>query len=244
MIREPNVVLLHGFGTSSHLWRHVAEDLAGVRPLHPDLPGFGSCAQQPGFSVSEMADAVEGHLTRAGFEQFVLVGHSMGAKVAVALASRAPRGLRGLGLIAPSPPAGEPMTPEVRERVRALWDDAQALRAYYPQITRAPLEARDLDNLVQDGLRASQQAWNAWLDRGSREDCSPAARAVQVPTLVIASREDPVIPLATVEREIAPLFRDAQLSVLEGSGHLLPLEAPKQVTRALLHWMNRLEERP
>ncbi len=233
---EPTFVLLHGFGTSSQVWRHVAEDLSGARALHPDLPGFGASAGQAGYGVAQMADAVARDIGRAHVHDFVLVGHSMGAKVAASLASRRPPGLIGLALVAPSPPTPEPMTNEGRERLRAAYGDRQALENFYAGITREALDERDRENLVQDGLRASQAAWNAWLDAGSREDIGGQAGQINVPTLLLASRQDPVMSLDVIEGQVVPYFAGAQYEILEGSGHLLPLEIPKEVTRHLLHW--------
>ena len=77
-------VLLHGFGTSARLWDAVTPLLDGPA-LALDLPGFGD-SQGGRYSVGGMADAVQERL--AGLDSFVLVGHSMGAKVAAVLAGR------------------------------------------------------------------------------------------------------------------------------------------------------------
>ena len=233
---EPTLVLLHGFGTSSHVWRHVAEDLSGARALHPDLPGFGSCADQAGFGVAEMADAVQRDIERAHLQHFALIGHSMGGKVAALLASRRPPGLLGLALVASSPPTPEPMTDEGRETLRAAYGDTAALKTFYQGIIREPLDGRDMENLVQDGLRANRAAWNAWLDFGSREDISAQVGHIEVPILLLASREDPVMTPEVIEGQVLPHFPGAQYELLKGGGHLLPLEIPGEVTRHLLHW--------
>ncbi|WP_332369616.1 alpha/beta hydrolase [Spirosoma telluris] len=69
-----------------------------------DLRGHGdSEAPATGYSVSTMADDVMEILNTKGVRDFVLIGHSMGGKVALSLASQQPDGLQSLILLAPSP---------------------------------------------------------------------------------------------------------------------------------------------
>ncbi|MVN88550.1 alpha/beta fold hydrolase [Deinococcus sp. HMF7620] len=229
-------VLLHGFGTSGTLWNEVAARLEAPT-LCPDLPGFGTAAAIPGFSVAEMADHVQAAL---GQGPFLVAGHSMGAKVATELAARQPPGLRGLALVAPSPPGGEPMTDEDRTRLTAAWNDPAQLHALYGRITRRPLEASALADLLRGGQQASPHAWAAWPEQGSRENLRDRAAAVTVPTLILASRDDPAISLATIEEAVVPLYRAPRVQLLAGVGHLLPLEAPDEVAQKLKQWADEL----
>lgn len=218
MLAEPNFVLLHGFGTSSREWAHVAEDLGGLRPLHPDLPGFGTCAQEGAHSLEDMARHVREAIERAGYERVVLVGHDLGAWVAATLARGELPGLVGVALVSPIPTG--------RKALPSAHGDREALRAYYEGVARTPLSERDLENLVMDGLRASPEAWRAWVDAPPPGLDAP----LPVPTLVLLSTEDPNDPDSFPE--------DARVELIEDAGALLPLEAPKTLTRHLLHWAN------
>ncbi|WP_407572425.1 alpha/beta fold hydrolase [Deinococcus altitudinis] len=218
-------VLIHGFGTSARLWDQVLPLLRGeVRTL--DLPGFGDSPDDR-YSVDGMADAVQERL--AGLENFVLVGHSMGGKVAAVLAARRPAGLSGLLLIAPSPLSPEPMTAQDRQALKAAYGHPELLTEHYRQITQQPLSADGLAQLVSDGMRGSQAAWNAWPDSGSREDRATEAGRIEVPVSVLTSEDDPVISPQVVAHHLLPSFPRAALTRLGGSGHLLPLELPAEV---------------
>ena len=122
--KGPALVMMHFLGGSTREWDEVVALLGPeYRTLRIDLPGFGGSAGETGYSVGEMADAVHVAIATAGLEEYVLVGHSMSGKVSMVLARRAQDagyrgaehcGLRGLVLVAPSPPSPEPMSEEKR----------------------------------------------------------------------------------------------------------------------------------
>lgn len=225
MISEPNVVLLHGFGTSSREWAHVAEQLAGVRPLHPDLPGFGTCAGQGARSLREMGDFVASAIEDAGFQRFVLLGRELGAQLALELAARELPGLAGVVLVDPTWPASD----AAADSLRGAHGSREALRAYYANRTGPALDGRDLDNLILDGERASPEAWTFWLDPDRPEAGPPLTVPPSLPVLILSrdGAEVPSLPQATIQT-VTP---DADL---------LSLQAPQILTRHLLHWMNSL----
>ena len=95
----------------------------GTQLLAPDLPGFGSEPAPAGFdySVDSYADWVAAYSRAHQLGEYVLVGHSMGGKIALALAARQPTGLRGLVLLSPSPPSPEPISDKDRAASLAAW---------------------------------------------------------------------------------------------------------------------------
>ena len=225
------LVFLHYFGGSGRTWRPVMDLLApDARCLAPDLRGWGGADAPPvGYAVDDMADDVAALIAGYGLGRFILVGHSLGGKVALALAARSPAGLAALVLTAPSPPTPEPMTEEAREQLRASYGSENATRATLREIAVRPLTAEDAEQAVADNLRASREAWTAWLDAGSREDISARMAAVRVPTRVLAGSEDKAVPQAVTRCEVIGRIAGARLTVLPNAGHLLPLEAPPEV---------------
>ncbi len=243
---RPALVFLHHFGGSGRLWDPVMDTLAREhRCIAPDLRGFGSSpapGEEPAaFSVGVMADDVHTLLDGLHISRFVLAGHSMGGKVALALAASAPPGLAAVALLAPSPPTPEPMEKPERERLLAGHGDPAAAEETLRQITARPLPETWRRAVVEDNLRASRSAWRAWLEHGSREDISAWMRAIPVPVSIALGAEDAAITGCLVEREIAArLSLPTPMRVLLGAGHLLPLEAPAAVSNLLSDVVARL----
>lgn len=222
------LALVHGFGTSRHIWRRVLE---GAEALAVDLPGFGDAADagRAGQTVEDMAQALADRLREGGNGPYRVAAHSMGGKVALLLAARQPALVSELFLIAPSPPTPEPMDPEGRAALRAAHGDRDALNAQYHEITRQPIHAQDFVQLISDGLRAGHDAWTAWPDVGSREDISGEVNGLKLPITVLFSEDDPAIAPETIRSQVLARFAQARAVSIHGSGHLIPLEKPEAV---------------
>ena len=209
-----------------------------VRLLAPDLPGFGHRPAPAGFdySVKAYADWTEAYVTRNELVDYTLLGHSMGGKIALALAGRAPMGLRRLVLLSPSPPTPEPMSEQDRAAALAAYGCASAAEKTFSKITQFPLTAEERENVIADNLRCSWPAWEAWLERGSREDISALLGLMTVPCRLLVGADDRAITPATQRQHTLPwLPSGTAFSQVPGAGHLLPLEAPTAVVNAALN---------
>lgn len=98
--RAPDVLLVHGV-TSSHLaWPFVVDRLPGVRAIAPDLRGRGASNGIDGAAgLRAHADDLAAALDALGVERTLVVGHSMGAFVAVVFAHRHPERVSRLVLV-------------------------------------------------------------------------------------------------------------------------------------------------
>ncbi len=237
----PTLVFLHFLGGSARTWHQVEEALSDrFACLRLDLPGFGEAAGADGYSVAAMADRVSARVAAVAPERWVLVGHSMGAKVALLLARRGEdgdpslSGLCGLVLAAGSPPGPEPMEDDKRaEMLGWFGGDADLSRAEADGFVQANVaralvdEARE--GAVADVLRMARPAWRAWLTDGSREDLRNAVGVVRMPALVLAGAEDAALGPAVQHALMVPHLANGRVEILDGCAHLLPLEDPQQV---------------
>jgi pimeloyl-ACP methyl ester carboxylesterase len=104
---EPTLVLLHYWGGSSRTWAELIDQLEDrYRSIAIDQRGWGESDAPPqGYGISDLADDAQSVISAMEIKRYLVVGHSMGGKVAQLVASRRPVGLVGLVLVAPSPPS-------------------------------------------------------------------------------------------------------------------------------------------
>lgn len=108
----PTVLALHGITATSMGWLQVAERLPDVTLLAPDLRGRGRSSHLPGpYGMAAHVADVVALLDRADARRVVVVGHSMGGFVAVALAARHPDLVARLLLLDGGLPTGQPGDP-------------------------------------------------------------------------------------------------------------------------------------
>ena len=229
------LVFLHYFGGSGRAWTQVADLLADRwRCVMPDLRGFGtSDALSDSYVVNNAADEVLALVRAMGIEHFGLVGHSMGGKIAMTVASRHPPGLTHLVLLAPSPPTPEPMKPSDRAKMLAGQTSREAGREIARKGNGQPLPTALVQQVVDDQLRTSPAAWQWWLTSGSCETVEDGMTQITVPVQVLSGTLDTNIPTALIKREVMARLPQAHLHRLAGCGHLLPLEAPQGVAQVI-----------
>ncbi len=246
--------LLHFLGGSARQWGGVADRLAPRRCVAVDLPGFGEAAAMGARKVAEMAEHVAEAVRREAPRRWVLVGHSMGGKVAAVLARRAEdggAGLEGLAavvLLAASPAGPEPMHARQREEMLGWFrGDAERSRAeaagYVARNVAAALSAEAQARTMEDVARAEPAAWRAWLEAGSREDWAARVGVLRTPALVVAGAEDAALGEDAQRVLVAPAFARARLATLARTGHLLPIERPAEVAALIAGFLDGLRER-
>jgi len=239
----PALVFLHYWGGSAGTWRHVTDILAPeLRTIAVDQRGWGrSDKPQTGYDLASLAADAAGVIEALGLARYVLVGHSMGGKVAQHLASRRPPGLAGLVLVAPSPPTPMNLPLDVRRGMVEAYASRDSIVATVRQVLAgSPLGAADLHAVVSDSLLGAPAARTAWPLATSQEDIAPLVAAIAAPTLVISGEGDRVDPPAVLRAELLPRIPQASLALLPGIGHLVPLEAPDDLARLIRTFVRSL----
>jgi pimeloyl-ACP methyl ester carboxylesterase len=239
----PVLIFLHYWGGSRRTWGPVLRRLSpGQSFVAYDQRGWGDSASLPGpYDLEQLADDAQRVIDAAGRSRAVLVGHSMGGKVAQLLAARKPEDLLGVVLVAPAPPAPVGVTEQVLAAVSHAYDSEETvLQGIDQMLTHSELTADLRRQVVEDSLRAGEPARLAWPRQGMVQDLSAAVAAIEVPVLVLAGSHDKVDPPAVLAEHLLPLIPTASLTVLTGTGHLSPLEVPDQVATHIGAFVTRL----
>lgn len=230
---DVSLVFLHYWGGSSRTWRHVTSKLASAfHTIAIDHRGWGeSDAPASGYGLADLAADAEGVIQALNLKRYVLVGHSMGGKVAQLMASRQPPGLVGLVLVAPSPPTPMQMPAQARDMMAGAYASRETVAATIDNVlTATPLSAEDREQVITDSLRGAPPAKRAWPRATSLEDISAQVGAISVPIAVIAGEFDQVDTVEVLRNELLSRLPQAVLHVLPGVGHLSMLEAPDALT--------------
>ena len=120
------LVFLHSWAGSTHSWKYVVAALPNrLRPITIDQRGWArSESHSSGFQLADLASDAKEVVKALKLDRYVLVGHSMGGKVAQLIASERPEKLSGLILVAPAMPGPMHRPPEVREGMVGVMNSA------------------------------------------------------------------------------------------------------------------------
>jgi pimeloyl-ACP methyl ester carboxylesterase len=236
---RPCGLFVHGAGMDHSVWPLQARHFAyrGWNALAPDLPGHGRSGGEPLGSIAALADWLGRLIETLPADGVVLVGHSMGALVALELAARQPGKAAGVALLGaatamPVHPAlleaaGDPdlLAPEMicdwgfgpaghfgGHRSPGSWMLGHALRL--------------LQEAAGPRLRTDLAACAAY------ESGAEAAAGVRCPALVVAGELDRMTP-AGQGAKLAARIAGAELLTLPGCGHMMMVEAPDATLDAL-----------
>jgi pimeloyl-ACP methyl ester carboxylesterase len=221
----PPVVLVHGLAGSTRWWEPTLPPLLEGHRVHlVDLPGFGAMARRGRRLALDDAAAWLGAWGDAiGLGSTVVVGHSMGAIVALDAAATRPDLVRGLVLVAPAGLAAGRRT---------------ACYAVPLAVALARSRRRFLFVLARDAVRAGpSMVWRAARDVVA-SDLRKTAAKVSAPTLLVFGSRDALAPPA-LGKALATDLRSAETVVLEGAGHVPMYDRPDDFNAALLSFLAR-----
>jgi pimeloyl-ACP methyl ester carboxylesterase len=223
---DPPVLLLHGLGADSSSWGYQIPALceAGLRPIAPDLPGFGKSLPGSGrWTIARAAEDVVRLLVGLKISQVRMVGISMGGTVALQMALDFPKWVQKLVLVSTfaclRPKRFDEMSYLVGRfvvanlRGKEYQAGAVAMRLF-PDPAQAQLREEIKQRILQSDQRVYRQAMQALAIFDARRRLSE----IQVPTLVISGERDTTVPLPN-QRELLEGIPGARQVVIPAAGH-------------------------
>lgn len=225
------IIFLHYFGGSSKTWSAVTDELSeNYHCVSIDLCGFGhSPTTSWEVSVHEHAQYVRDLIKDLKIDRYVLVGHSMGGKIALYMAAKQAADIISLILVAPSPPTPEPMTEADRQKMLDTFGNKPAIEELVKRISITPLSEFVFESVVNEHLQISEMGWTSWLDKGSKEDISSVMPSIVADVLVVSGSMDPNFSSSFLHQEFITYFPAANFKEIEKSGHLIPIEYPVEL---------------
>ncbi|MFJ2897446.1 alpha/beta fold hydrolase [Streptomyces sp. NPDC087218] len=233
------VVLAHGWAASRRVWGTVADRLIreGHRVVLYDQRGHG--ASVPGrepFGIARLGEDLGTVIDRVDAPDAVVVGHSGGGFAALSYVSSGARALKGLVLLGTAAHGQDTPDGEVRMMGSALFSRALSRPALGRRLLgqtmgkRADPRAMEVNRQM---FAATSPRVRADAFRSSRGmDLREALGNVRIPAVVLAGEGDRVIAPA-LGRAVADALPGARFEELGSVGHMLPLEAPDAVVRAV-----------
>ncbi|MCP4966843.1 MAG: alpha/beta hydrolase [bacterium] len=226
------IVFVHGAGMSGSSWRYQTKYFEGAVAV--DLPGHGESPDSSHDNVAAYASWLGETIRRMGSEPVTLVGHSMGSLVVLETAARNPDMVAKLVLIATSatmPVHRDLLTAAAKKDPEAA---AMVIKWSLPtgggygrpkkwvQVATAAFVAAAESGLMSDDFQACD----------SYDDALTMAGKIRCPTLLILGEHD-VMTRPTAAQPLAAAIDDARIVVIEGVGHMLPLEKPAEINEAI-----------
>lgn len=223
------VVLLHGFCESNQIWGVFANLLAQrCRLLIPDLPGFGaSQLLKTPISIDAVGETMWQWIDSIGVKDPVLVGHSLGGYVALAMTHQRPEDVAGFSLFHSTAKADTPEKKQNRDKVIAFVNKngvAPYIETFVPGLffNKESPAMKDVYPIAYSTPAATLIAYaEAMRDRPSRRS---VLDDFDKPVLIIAGEKDEIIPLDTLMDQAIQL-RKGRLSILSDTGHMGMLES-------------------
>lgn len=236
---KPSLILLHGAGMDHTVWVLQTRWLAhhGFNVLAVDLPGHGRSAGQSMSSVPDYADWVGRFMDAVGLPSAALVGHSLGALIALETAARLPNRVSRLTLLgaALAMPVHPDMLASAREGTDEVilcmtsWSHARP-HHFGPHKMPGMWLLGQAQHLL--GRAGGGVIFNGLSACNDYKDAPLAAAKVACPTVLILGESDQMTPMKGGQK-LAEAIKGAKCQVIAGSGHMMMTEAPDATLQAM-----------
>ncbi|TDQ17145.1 pimeloyl-ACP methyl ester carboxylesterase [Algoriphagus boseongensis] len=228
------LVLIHGFCETSRMWDEFAEELSqDFRVICPDLPGCGdSPIEKHHISLEEVAVILEDWMEENAIQNPIVIGHSLGGYVTLALLELMGSKLKGVVLFHSTAFADDVDKKEMRNRTITFLKKngvekfvTSFVPPLFPESKREEL-SKEIDSAIQEAKRCSLEGLiafsGAMRDRKERLD---VLKTFSGPKLLIAGTEDGAVKIQSSRAQ-----KDAFTNYveLEGVGHMGMVESKKE----------------
>ncbi|MCK5846381.1 MAG: alpha/beta hydrolase [Bacteroidales bacterium] len=222
-----NLVLLHGFLESKSIWNRFSEHLSKeYRVIAIDLPGHGESDMQAEIHTMElMAESIKAVLDNLSIDNAVIIGHSMGAYISLALADMYPEIINGLGIFHSHALADTPEGKINRGRAIQVVKDNHKnfISMFIPDLFTKENQQKyktDIEKLQEEARNISKESVIASLEgMRHRTDKLSLLSKLEAPICFIIGKQDPRAPLKKMMDQIS-IPKHAEILILKDVAHM------------------------
>jgi esterase len=237
------VLVLHGWFGDAHSFAPMEPALDGAtfRYTFMDYRGYGGMLGVPGaYSIDEIAADALALADHLGFAQFSLVGHSMGAKAAQRVLTRAPQRVRKLVALTPVPAAAVPFDDAGWALFSGAADKPENRYAIIDYTTGNRLARVWVQKMVDYSLaHSSRDAFAAYLPAWARTDFSADVHGLRLPVKIVVGEHDAALTPAVMQATYLQHYPDAELEVMANAGHYPMHETPVALATSIENFLRR-----
>ena len=230
-MHEP-LVMIPGLMSDARLFLPQMVRLGTARACQVCIAGSGD-------TVEAMSEAITAGLP----EKFALLGHGLGGDIALDIIRRIPDRVTRVILMATDPLSEPPQTSVERETRMVMARAGRLVEAMGHEVPPSSVVDspwhHEIMALVKDMALGLGEGVFLRQSRAlqRRPDQQKTMRKVKLPALVLAGRQDPLVPLRRQEFT-ANLMPYGTFKIIEDAGHLAPLEQPEAVSDAIEAFLN------
>jgi pimeloyl-ACP methyl ester carboxylesterase len=250
------LVLLHGLTNYGRYWEKVAQDFARTRRVYaPDLRGHGQSEHAPGgYLVWAFAQDLKGFVEQLDIEQFDLVAHSLGSRVAMAYARDHSSRLRHLVLVDMGPEMARSGARGVRKNVGTQVSEPRGFKTEEEALPHFERQAPESDEAylrrqIAAAMRRDEASGDLVYryDKRLLEVTGKAAIAeipylweslehIQVPTLVVRGENSSVLS-PEIAQQMLERLPDGRLAEIPGVAHYVAQQKPREFYRVVSEFL-------
>jgi len=232
--KQTALVFIHYFGGDGGSWQWLSKKLPEkYNCIYLTLPGFGSTAPLEEINIRNFSQWIAHEIKARKLDDYILVGHSMGGKLALFTAFINHDFLpQKIVLVAPSPPTTEGMSAKEKEQMLYHPDRDNAVITVNSG-TNKKLDKIKFNYTVESQLKTDPLTWKWWIETGMNNDISWATKNLKIPTFIICSKNDPVITTQSIKDNVLPYLNKVKLVTFGRAGHLIPIESPRKLAKIL-----------
>lgn len=246
------LILLHGFCERKEIWSQFIPTLAKeAKVIALDLPGFGeNKAMDADISIDNAAELVEAFLKSIEVRQAIIIGHSLGGYVALALAEKFPQRISGLCLFHSTAKADSDEKKRTRDKTLVFLEE-KGIEAFAQNLV-PPLFAKENQQKLSSQIdEVKQMVRQSHLEMAmvytkamrNRPDRMNVLKEAAYPCLFIAGKDDQAVPYADLVEQSKLPKANSKLISLEHCAHMGMYEQEEQSQEALLDFIKLIKSK-